>query len=54
MTLPLVLSYVIFFFGTGSLTSVLGYYVQWAYLAVILSSVGTGLLSTLEIDSGHA
>ena len=54
MTLPLIVSYVIFSFGTGSLTSVLGYYVQWAYLTVILSAVGTGLLTTLKVDSGHA
>ncbi|KAJ5355441.1 uncharacterized protein N7496_012653 [Penicillium cataractarum] len=54
MTLPLVVSYVIFSFGTGSLTSVLGYYVQWAYLTVILAAVGTGLLTTLKVDSSHA
>lgn len=54
MTLPLVVSYVIFSFGTGSLTSVLGYYVQWAYLTVILAIVGTGLLTTLKVNSGHA
>lgn len=54
MTLPLVVSYVIFSFGTGSLTSVLGYYVQWAYLTVILSAVGTGLMTTLKVNSGHA
>jgi hypothetical protein len=54
MTLPLVVSYVIFSFGTGSLTSVLGYYVQWGYLTVILSAVGTGLMTTLTVNSGHA
>ncbi|KAJ5875635.1 uncharacterized protein N7473_012982 [Penicillium subrubescens] len=54
MTLPLVVSYVIFSFGTGSLTSVLGYYVQWGYLTVILSAIGTGLMTALKVDSGHA
>ncbi|KAF3401555.1 Efflux pump roqT [Penicillium rolfsii] len=54
MTLPLVVSYVIFSFGTGSLTSVLGYYVQWAYLTVVLSAIGTGLMTTFKVNSGHA
>lgn len=54
MTLLSVVSYAIFSFGTRSLTSVLGYYVQWAYLTVILSVVGTGLLATLKIDFGHS
>jgi hypothetical protein len=54
MTLPLVVSYVIFSFGTGSLTSVLGFYVQWGYLTVILSAVGTGLMTTFKVNSGHA
>jgi hypothetical protein len=39
---------------TGGLTSVIGYYVQWAYLTVIFMALGTGLLTTLRVDSGHA
>ncbi|KAJ5125093.1 uncharacterized protein N7515_008918 [Penicillium bovifimosum] len=54
MSLPLVLSYVIFSFGTGGLTSVFGYYVQWAYMTVILMAIGCGLLSILDVGSGHA
>jgi hypothetical protein len=54
MSLPLVLSYVIFSFGTGGLTSVFGYYVQWAYMTVIFMSIGCGLLTLLDVNSGHA
>jgi hypothetical protein len=54
MSLPLVVSSIIFSFMTGGLTSVIGYYVQWAYLTVLLMALGTGLLTTLRVDSGHA
>ncbi|KAE8356484.1 major facilitator superfamily domain-containing protein [Aspergillus coremiiformis] len=54
MNLPMLLSYVLFSFVGGSLTSVIGYYMPFAYLTVILMSIGSGLLSTLQVDSGHA
>ncbi|KAI1831427.1 hypothetical protein DTO006G1_7334 [Penicillium roqueforti] len=54
MSLPLVLSYVLFSFVTGGLTSVFGYYVQWAYIAVAFMAIGAGLLTMLDVNSGHA
>ncbi|EEH33074.1 MFS transporter [Paracoccidioides lutzii Pb01] len=53
MNLPMILSFVIFSFLGGTLTSLTGYYVQFTYLTVILMAIGTGLLTTLKVDSGH-
>lgn len=50
----MILSFVIFSLLSGTLTSVTGYYVQFTYLAVILMTIGTCLLSTLRVDSSHA
>ena len=54
MSLPLIIHYVILSLGIGSLISILGYYVQWAYLTVVLMAIGTGLLIMLKLNSGHA
>ncbi|KAL1860896.1 hypothetical protein Plec18167_003822 [Paecilomyces lecythidis] len=54
MALPMVLSYVAFSFMGGALTSVIGYYMPFAYGTIILMAMGTGLLSTLEVNSGRA
>jgi hypothetical protein len=52
MNLPMVLAYVAFSLSGGFLTSLLGYYVPFAYLTVIFMSVGSGLLSTFTVSSG--
>lgn len=52
MNLPMVLGYVVFSFAGGYLTSLIGYYVPFAYITVIFMSIGSGLLSTLTVDSG--
>lgn len=54
VSLPMVLSFAIFSFLGGSLTTAIGYYTQFVYLTVIFMSIGTGLLSTLQVNSGHA
>ncbi|KAI9368161.1 major facilitator superfamily domain-containing protein [Aspergillus egyptiacus] len=54
MNLPMVVSFVVFAALAGALSSVVGYYVPFVYLSVIFTAVGTGLLSTLEPDSGPA
>lgn len=54
MNLPMLLGSVIFSLLGGALTSIIGYYMPFAYLTVILMSIGSGLLSTLQVDSGHA
>ncbi|KAK2740557.1 hypothetical protein FQN57_006061 [Myotisia sp. PD_48] len=53
MNLPMVLSFVLFSFLGGTLTSVIGHYVQFVYLTVVFMAIGSGLLTTLEVDSGH-
>jgi hypothetical protein len=50
----MIISFVVFSFLGGTLTSVIGYYVQSTYLTVIFMAVGSGLLTTLHVDSGHA
>ncbi|EAW12196.1 MDR family MFS transporter [Aspergillus clavatus NRRL 1] len=54
MNLPMVLSYVAFSLAGGALTSMIGYYVPFAYLTVILMAVGCGLLTTLNAASSSA
>lgn len=52
MNLPMVLSFVIFSFLGGTLTSVTGQYVPFVYMTVIFMAVGSGLLTTFEVDTG--
>lgn len=52
MNLPMVLAYVVFSLSGGLLTSTIGYYVPFAYLTVLLMSIGAGLLTTLAVSSG--
>ncbi|GAD94327.1 efflux pump antibiotic resistance protein, putative [Paecilomyces variotii No. 5] len=54
MNLPMVLSYVAFSFMGGALTSVIGYYMPFAYATIVLMAIGTGLMTTLEVGSGQA
>lgn len=54
MNLPMVLSFVVFSFLCGTLTVITGHNVQFAYFTVIFLSIGTGLLSSLNIDSGYS
>ncbi|KAA8643792.1 hypothetical protein EYZ11_005714 [Aspergillus tanneri] len=54
MNLPMVLSFVVFSFLSGTLTTITGHYVQWAYLTIVFMAIGTGLLTTLKVDSSHA
>ncbi|OJJ84381.1 uncharacterized protein ASPGLDRAFT_105131, partial [Aspergillus glaucus CBS 516.65] len=53
MNLPMVLGFVIFSTLGGALTSKTGHPVPFTYLAVILTSIGAGLLTTFKPTSGH-
>jgi MFS family permease len=53
-TLPLVLSLVVSSIIAGQLTHRTGYYVPQLYACTIIMSVGAGLLTTLQVDTGHA
>lgn len=50
----MILSFVVFSFLGGILTSLTGHYVPFVYLTVIFMATGTGLLTTLHVDSGNA
>lgn len=52
--LPMILSLVLMSILSGGAVTVLGYYTPWMIASSILMSIGVGLLSTLEVDSGHA
>jgi hypothetical protein len=52
MNLPMVVSFVVFAALGSALTSVTGYYVPFVYISVLFMALGTGLLTTLEVDSG--
>lgn len=52
--LPLILGLVLMMLASGGAVTLLGYYTPWMIASSILMSIGVGLLSTLEVDSGHA
>lgn len=52
--LPMILGLVLMSILSGGAVTVLGYYTPWMIASSVLMSVGVGLLSTLEVDSGHA
>ncbi|CAG9945077.1 unnamed protein product [Clonostachys rosea f. rosea IK726] len=53
-TIPLVLSMVVFTILSAKLTERIGYYVPAMLICPILCSVGGGMLSTLDENSGHS
>lgn len=53
-TIPLVLSLVLGTITAGAATSKIGYYTQFAYISAVLTPIGAGLISTLQVDSGHS
>lgn len=52
MTLPTVISYVVFSTLGGTLTSMTGYYAPFACISTVLMATGTGLISTWNIHTG--
>lgn len=53
MTLPMILSMTLASLVAGAFTTKIGYYVPTMILSPILSSVGSGLLTTLKTNTGH-
>ena len=51
-SLPMILALVIFSIVSGVLVTVLGYYTPWMIGSSVLMSIGAGLLSTWEVDTG--
>ncbi|KAJ6505746.1 putative efflux pump antibiotic resistance protein [Mycena vitilis] len=52
--LPLILSMVISSLIGGAAITVLGYYTPFMILSSVLMAVGAGLISTFEVNTGHA
>ena len=52
MNIPMILALVIFSLIGGVLTTVLGYYTPFAIAGSILMSIGAGLLTTFDVDTG--
>ncbi|KAM5346693.1 hypothetical protein ACJ41O_009698 [Fusarium nematophilum] len=53
-TIPMVLSLVVGAIMSGAIITRTGYYVPWMFVAAILTSVGSGLMTTFEINTGHS
>lgn len=53
MTLPLILTITISSVLSGSLVTWLGYYNPFMIVGSMVATVGAGMLSTLEVNSGH-
>lgn len=51
-SLPLILAQVLASIISGGLTTVIGYYTPFLYIATILMAIGAGLLTTLTVTSG--
>ena len=54
MNLPLIISVVVIGILAGGLVTACGYYTPFMIASSIIMTIGAGLLSTLEVDSGHA
>ena len=54
MLIPMILALVIANILSGVGTSVVGYYAPFIYVATILMSIGAGLLTTFESNTGHS
>ncbi|KAI9933823.1 hypothetical protein ASPWEDRAFT_35745 [Aspergillus wentii DTO 134E9] len=54
MNLPMILAVVICSVLSGYLVSAIGYYTPFMIVSSVLVSIGGGLLTTLQVDSGYA
>ncbi|KAF7312051.1 DHA14-like major facilitator [Mycena indigotica] len=53
-SLPMILSLVVGSLIAGSVVTVTGYYTPWLLVSTVLMSVGSGLLYTLRVNTGHS
>ncbi|KAJ5225367.1 hypothetical protein N7468_006592 [Penicillium chermesinum] len=54
MNLPMIIAVVVISILSGGLVTACGYYTPFMIFSSIIMTIGAGLLSTLETDSGHA
>lgn len=50
----MILALVIAMIGSGGATTALGYYTPFMYLSTVFMAVGGGLLTTFNVNTGHA
>ncbi|KAM0545787.1 hypothetical protein ACHAPJ_011211 [Fusarium lateritium] len=53
MCLPMILSVVVFSLVVGGGVSATGHFVPFAYASCVLTTIGAGLITTFETDTGH-
>ncbi|RSM01416.1 hypothetical protein CDV31_011349 [Fusarium ambrosium] len=53
-TIPLVLSLVVGAIMSGAIITRTGYYVPWMFVAAVLTSVGSGLMTTFKTNTSHS
>lgn len=54
MNLPVILGFVVVSMVTGGLVTVTGYYTPFMILSSVVMAIGSGLLSTFEVDTSSA
>lgn len=54
MNLPLLTAHVLAALFAGALITALGYYTPFVLLSSVLVAIGTGLLTTWKVSTGHA
>jgi hypothetical protein len=54
MNLPMVLGVVVFSVVSGGAVTVLGYYTPFLYASTVLMGIGSGLLTTFTVTTGHS
>lgn len=54
MNLPMIIAVVVVSIVTGGLVTACGYYTPFMIVSAIIMTIGAGLLTTLETNSGHA
>ena len=53
MNLPMIIAVVVVSILSGGLVTACGYYTPFMIFSSIIMTIGAGLMSTLEVDSGH-
>ncbi|KAJ5372885.1 Major facilitator superfamily domain general substrate transporter [Penicillium concentricum] len=54
MNLPVIIAVVVVSIVSGGLVTIFGYYTPFMIASSVIMTIGAGLLTTLELDSGHA
>ena len=53
-TMPMIIALVLSMLGSGVGTTVSGYYTPFIMMSTVITAIGTGLLTTFQVDTGHS